>query len=210
MIKYEVESGKSEIKRRPPTDYRQPAVPKFTGLFSAVLLSSFLLLPGCENSEKALREWSENKTMVEEAREITTLFSQRGQMKAKLTAPLMLRYQTDSVYIEFPKSLHVDFFDSTGQKESQVDALYGKYFETTNRVFLRDSVMVATVKGDTLRCPELWWNQATGKFYTDKLVRIKTVDKLIYGGRGMEADQDLSNVTIYQPTGVIAAPDVMQ
>jgi LPS export ABC transporter protein LptC len=174
------------------------------------LMISSLLLFSCENSEGALREWSENKTMVEEARDITTLFSQRGQVKAKLTSPLMLRFQSDTIYVEFPKSLHVDFFDSTGQKESQVDALYGKYFESLNKVFLRDSVMVATVKGDTLRCPELWWDQATGKFYTDKFVRIKTVDKLLYGGRGMEADQDLSNVTIYKPTGVVAAPDGLQ
>lgn len=174
-----------------------------------LLFTSFFFC-SCENSEGAIKEWSQNKELTEEARDITTLFSQSGRMKAKLNAPLMLRKQTDSIFVEFPQTLHVDFYDSTGKKESQLDARYGKYYETANKVFLRDSVVVATVKGDTLRCPELWWNQNTGKFYTDKLVRIKQADKQIFGGRGFEAEQDLSSYTIFQNTGVVAAPEGMQ
>jgi len=176
----------------------------------AAFFGSCSFLFGCENSEKAIQEWTESKVLVEEAFNINTLFSQGGKMRAKLTAPLMLRYTTDTVYVEFPKSLHVDFYDSTGKKESEVSALYGKYFETTNKVYLRDSVVVANVHGDTLRCPDLWWNQTTGKFYTDKTVRVKTSDKQITGGRGLEADQDFGAWTIFNPTGVVAAPQELQ
>lgn len=144
--------------------------------------------------------------LVEEARNVNTLFSQGGRMKANLSAPLMLRKQSDSVIVEFPKSLHVDFYDSTGKRESQLDARYGKYYETANKVFLRDSVVVTTVKGDTVRCPELWWDQNKGKFYTDKLVRIKQTGQVIFGFNGFEAEQDLSAYTIYQTSGVMAAP----
>jgi LPS export ABC transporter protein LptC len=172
-------------------------------------LLSIVCCSSCENSEEAIQEWTGSKVLVEEAHNINTLFSQGGRMRARLTAPLMLRYTTDTVYVEFPKSLHVDFYDSTGKKESELDALYGKYFETTNRVYLRDSVVVANILGDTLRSPDLWWNQATGKFYTDKIVRIKTSDKQVNGGRGLEADQDLSNTIIFEPKGVIAAPPGM-
>ncbi len=171
------------------------------------LLSVFLF--SCENSDKALQEWSQDKALTEEAVNINTLFSQGGRIKANLTAPLMLREQADSVFVEFPKTLHVDFYDSTGKRESQLDALYGKYFETANKVFLRDSVVVSTVRGDTLRAPELWWDQNKGKFYTDKLVRIKQADKQIYGGRGFEAEQDLSTYTIFENTGVVRAPEGM-
>jgi LPS export ABC transporter protein LptC len=171
------------------------------------LLSVFLF--SCENSDKALQEWSQDKALTEEAININTLFSQGGRVKANLTAPLMLREQADSVFVEFPKTLHVDFYDSTGKQESQLDALYGKYFETAGKVFLRDSVVVATVRGDTLRAPELWWDQNKGKFYTDKLVRIKQADKQIYGGRGFEAEQDLSTYTIFENTGVVRAPEGM-
>jgi LPS export ABC transporter protein LptC len=130
-------------------------------------------------------------------------------MKARLTSPLMLRYQVDSSYLEFPKKLHVDFYDSTGKKESQLDALYAKYMETSNKVLLRDSVVVASIKGDTLRTSELWWDQNTRKFFTDKHVRLKTVDKTIYGGKGLEAEEDLSLWTIFEPTGIVAMPEEM-
>lgn len=175
----------------------------------AAILLSCLFVFGCENDEKSIREWNEKKVMVEEAKNVESIFSQQGKLKARLFAPLMLRYQADTVYVEFPKKLHVNFYDSTGQLESQLDALYGKYMESENKVLLRDSVVVSNIKGDTLRCPELWWDQNSHRFYTDKSVRIKSVDKQIYGGRGLDAEQDLSRWTIFQPTGTVATPDGM-
>ena len=121
----------------------------------------------------------------------------------------MKRYTLDSTYLEFSRSLHVNFYDSAGKVESQVDALYGKYLETQSKVYLRDSVVAFNVKGDTLRTPDLWWDQNNKKFYTDKVVRFKSASKIIYGGKGFEADQDLSNYTIFQPTGIIIVPDSM-
>ena len=178
-------------------------------LIRAALLCSCIAMVSCENDEKTLREWSEKKVMVEEARDITSLLSQEGQLKARLTAPLMLRYNADTTYVEFPKSLHVNFYNDSTKVESQLNALYGKYFESAGKVFLRDSVIVFNIKGDTLRTPELWWDQNQRKFYTDKLVRIQTKDKHIYGGRGLEAGQDFSWYIIKQPTGTVLMPQDM-
>lgn len=178
------------------------------GLF-VVLAAMGLLLGSCENSEKAISEWTNDKLLVEEAKNITTHFSQSGRARATLTAPLMLRKQNDTILVEFPKTLHVDFYDSLGRKESQLDARYGLYYESQNKVFLRDNVVVATVKGDTLRAPELWWDQNKGKFFTDKSVHIVQADKTINGCRGFEAEQDLSSYTIFQNTGVVAPPPGM-
>jgi LPS export ABC transporter protein LptC len=176
-------------------------------IISFVFIGLFLV--SCENDENEVRALNEKRIMVEEARNVVSLFSQEGRMKAKLSAPLMLRYQVDTSYIEFPKKLHIDFYDSTGKKESELDALYAKYMESSNKVLLRDSVIVASVKGDTLRTSELWWDQNARKFYTDKLVRLKTVDKFIYGGKGLEAEEDLSLWTIFEPTGTVAMPEDM-
>jgi len=171
-------------------------------LQAAIMCSCFFVF-GCENDPKEIDKWTKKVVMVDGVRKVQTIFSQGGSLKAKLAAPLMLRYQADTIYIEFPKTLHVDFFDSTGKKESQLDARYGKYFESRNKVLLRDSVMVTNIKGDTLKCPELWWDQNTQKFYTDSLVRLKTVDKTVYGGKGMQADQDLNNFSFFNVTGVV-------
>jgi LPS export ABC transporter protein LptC len=73
-------------------------------------------------------------------------------------------------------------------------------------VFLRDSVIIFNVAGDTLRTPELWWDQSSQRIYTDKAVKIRKSGNLIYGV-GMEARQDLSDVNIKQVTGTVYVAD---
>lgn len=176
-------------------------------LQAAAVFIGCCFLYACENDDKALEEWSRKVALVEEARNVETFFSQNGRLKAKLTAPLMVRSQSDTLYTEFPKTLHVDFYDSLVQRESWLDARYGKYMESSNKVLLRDSVRVINVKGDTITTQELWWDQNNKKFYTDKEVRIATKSKLIQGGKGLEASQDLSDVTIKYPTGTVMVSD---
>ena len=167
----------------------------------AALLTGCFFLLGCENDPKVLQEWNEKKILVEEGRDIESYLSQQGKMKAKLVSPLMYRYQTDTVYTEFPQTLHVDFYDDSIQVESELDALYGKYFENLNKVYLRDSVRVFNRAGDTLRCPELWWDQDKQMFYTDKPARLDGKDKHLVGNQGLEASQDLKTIIFKYPTG---------
>ena len=169
----------------------------------AALLIGCLFFLGCENDEESINAWTGKKEMVERATDIVSLFSQGGSMRARLKAPLMLRYQADTVAVEFPKTLHVEFFDSAIRVESWLDARYGKYFETLNKVVLRDSVRVINIAGDTLTTSELWWDQNQQKFYTDSVVRVIGKDKRIRGGKGLEASQDLNEILIKYPTGIL-------
>jgi LPS export ABC transporter protein LptC len=171
-------------------------------IIQAALLGCLFVL-GCENDPVAIKELSQKKIMLEQVDGVESLFSQNGKMRSKLNAPLMLIYQADTLYYEFPKSLHVNFFDSTGKMESHLDALYGKYYKSLSKIYLRDSVLVFNVKGDTLWSPDLWWDQNTQKFYTDKKVRIHKSGNRIYGGQGLEANQDLTNINIRQITGTL-------
>ena len=176
-------------------------------LWTAALLTGCFFVWGCENDQKVIREMTEKKIMTEEAKDMESFLSQDGIMKAKLTSPLMLRVLDDTIYIEFPKTLHIDFFDSTSVVESRVDAKYGKYYENLNKAFLRDSVVVINNQGDTLKCPDLWWDQDKKLFYTDKYAEYHSRDKHIYGGKGMEATQDLKTIIFKQPTGTVLVSD---
>jgi LPS export ABC transporter protein LptC len=182
---------------------------RYKRFLQAAFLGSCLLFWACENDPDVVNKNTERKANIEEANNIQTFLSQNGNLRAKLVSPFMLRYTLDTTYLEFPRTLHVNFFDSTGKVESQVDALYGKYFETRSLVYLRDSVVVFNVKGDTLRTPDLWWDQSTKKFYTEKKIRLRTKDKRLYGGKGFVADQDLNNWSIFQPEGIILVADTL-
>jgi LPS export ABC transporter protein LptC len=173
-------------------------------IVSAVLLCC-LLFAACENSKEELQALSGKRIAVEQAKFIESYLSQGGKMRARLTAPVMNRYQTDSPYIEFPNTLHVDFFNDSLKVESQLNAKYGRYRETEQKVFLRDSVTVFNIKKDTLRSEELWWDQNSQKFYTDKPVQIHQPDKVIFG-KGLEADQAFNWWVIKEVTGEVLVP----
>jgi hypothetical protein len=121
----------------------------------AALVGSCFLFLSCENDQKVFDEWTKDKQMIEEGKNIETLISEGSHMKARLTAPHMIRYMSDTVYVEFPKTLKVDFYNVTGAVESHLNSKYGKYFETMNRVLLRDSVVAYNFQGDTLHTQEL-------------------------------------------------------
>lgn len=175
--------------------------------FRVFLIANSLLLtavfPGCENDTKEIEAMTKKVVLREEASNIESLLSQDGRLKARMTAPLMIRVFGDTIYSEFPNSLHCDFYDDNTKIETWLDSRYGKYFEGIGKVYLRDSVIVITLKGDTLRAPDLWWDQNTKLFYTDKYASYTGIGKNIYGGKGLVATQDLSSVIFNQPTGTV-------
>lgn len=175
---------------------------------AAFFISCFFVW-SCENDMKDVNNLTQRQVSVEEGRDVTIFMSQEGQVKAKLRSPYMIRHQQDtrkegdSAYVEFPKTMHVDFFDDSTKIKSTVDALYARYKESENKVLLRDSVVVINLaKGDTLRTSELWWDQEKEQFYTDKPVRIYQIDKTIFG-KGLKAKQDFSSYDIFNITGTV-------
>jgi LPS export ABC transporter protein LptC len=173
----------------------------------SLLLAAVFVFAGCENDEKKIQDWSKNVVMKEEATQVESYLSQDGRLRAKLVAPLMYRVAADTFYTEFPNTLHVDFYNDSTQRESWLDSRYGKYFDNLNKVYLRDSVVVINIKGDTLKCQDLWWDQNTKLFYSDKYAEYRTLDKKIYPGKGLEATQDFNRVTFKEVTGVLQVKD---
>lgn len=169
-------------------------------LLTALCLGCLFFL-SCENDEKKIDDLLSKKIGVEEGLQIDAYMSQDGTMKARLRAPYMLRYQVDTPYIEFPRKLHVDFYNDTGRIESTLDALYARYKENDRKVYLRDSIIVINLlKGDTMKTQELWWDQNAQRFYTEKDVEIRQRDKTIFG-KGLTAAQNFSEYTIFKIYG---------
>ena len=161
----------------------------------------------CENSNKELTNLTTKKLGVEEAKNVDINYTLGGKAKAKLLSPVLLRVQDTVPYVEFPKKLHVDFYNDTAGVDSRLDALYGKYYESQSKVFLKDSIRITNTKGDTLYCNVLWWDRsrAGNEFYTDQPVRIRTRTQIL-DGVGMESAQDFKNWHIVRPTGFINVP----
>jgi len=171
--------------------------------YFAFLLVSFLgiFAISCENDEKVLQERVKKKIGVDEAKNVQLLYSQAGKVKSKLTAPVMYRYQDTLPRVEFPNSMHIDFYNDSMQIESIVDAKYGRYIEGQNKAYLRDSVVaIQKFSGDTVRCKELWWDQNKQLFYTDKPALITKKDgTIIPAQKGFNATQDFKTINLLEP-----------
>ncbi|HQW85521.1 MAG TPA: LPS export ABC transporter periplasmic protein LptC [Ferruginibacter sp.] len=175
----------------------------YTTFFVLALFTS-----SCGNSDAEIDQYNQKSLGIEEIKNADINYTIAGKPKAKLTSPLMLRVQQSNPYVEFPKTLHVDFFNENGEIDSRLDAHYGKYFEQESKVFLKDSVRVINTQGDTLYCNELWWdrNRIGREFYTDKPVRIRKKME-VTDGTGMEAAQNFKNWVILNPSkGVMKIP----
>jgi LPS export ABC transporter protein LptC len=174
---------------------------------AAAIIGCFFIA-GCENNVQQVKDLTSKRIGVEQAKQVKIDYSYGGLPKAQLTAPTMLRYQDTIPYSEFPEGIHADFFNATSIIDSKLDAKYARYMESQNIVFLRDSVTVFNIMGDTLHCEELYWDRSkTGhEFYTDKPVRIRT-KKQIIDGVGLDASQDFKQWHILQPRGLVNVPN---
>lgn len=170
-------------------------------LFAAAFFGSCFFI-SCENDPQTVNSFLRKQVVIENAYGVESYLSQGGKVRAKLTAPFMKRYVGDSPYIEFNKTLHVDFYDSSLQVQSILDAQYARHFEFERKVLLKDSIrIIQKVNGDTMYTSLLWWDQNTQEFHTDKPVRIFQRNGYTYGRNGMRAKQDFSEWWILGSSG---------
>jgi len=177
-----------------------PIISKILKLAVACLSSCFFMA-ACENDVDAVKALGTRVGGIDVGKDVAIYVSNDGKLGAKLTAPFMNRYLEDSSkMIEFPQTIHVDFYKDSNQIESQLFAKYAKYKETENIVYLKDDVIIFNVLGDTLWCKEMYWDQNTGKFYTEQDVIVKQHNPVakVYG-KGLEANQNLSDIRIFKP-----------
>ena len=168
---------------------------------AVTLMSSCFFIASCENNINDVKALNSNVGGIDIGKDVAIYMSQGGKMTSKLTAPIMKKYLQDSgKMIEFPNSIKVDFYKDSSKIESKLRADYANYIQEENKFFLKGNVVVYTTKGDTLWCKEMYWDQATSKFHTDKEVVVKQHNPIskIYG-LGLEANQDLTDIKIIKP-----------
>ena len=103
---------------------------------NAVIILSSIFFWGCENDADKVKNLSVKKVGVEEARTVVLNYTIGGKTKAILHAPLMLNVAESVPYVEFPLTLHADFYNDSSKIESTLDAHYGKYKQFQSIVFL--------------------------------------------------------------------------
>lgn len=148
-------------------------------------------------------DYIDTLTSTERVEMVEILYTDSGLIKAKIKAPLMVGKKDEAnPFLEMPKGLSGEFYNSDKKPESYITANYGISYEKRKKMEVRNNVVVKNVKGETLQTEKLVWDQVTEKIYTDKPVKITTADEILYG-TGMEANQDFTEWYIKKVTGSI-------
>jgi LPS export ABC transporter protein LptC len=170
-------------------------------LMAVTFMSSCFFMASCENNVNEVKALNSKLGGIDIGKDVSIYVSDNGRMSAKMMAPIMKKFLVDSgKMIVFPNTIKVDFFKDSNVVDSKLSADYAHYIQEENKIFLRGNVVIFNTKGDTLWCKEMYWDQNTTKFHTDKEVVVKQHSPVskIYG-LGMEASQDLTDITILKP-----------
>ena len=175
-----------------------------TSCMAGVLGILAILFSSC--SRDGIHEGAQTLPREQEAALITdsisTLISDSGVTRYRIESPLWLVYdRTEPPYQEFPDGIYMEQFDEQLAVKAQLKADYAHYDETEQIWTLRGNVHALNRKGEQFDSPEMRWNQKTKRVYSDTTIHI-TREKSIITGVGFDSNEEMTQYTILNPTGV--------
>lgn len=168
------------------------------------MLLAIGILFSCVNDVEQVESLTkQEKIPINKGRNVELIYSEKSDVKVKVTAPLMEEYGTEeNKYIEMREGIKVLFYDSLVQVISTLTSNYAIHRVGERVMEAKDDVVVINDKGEKLNTEHLIWNEDSAKIYSDEFVKITTQDEIIMG-EGMEANQDFSKWKIHKIKGTI-------
>ena len=167
------------------------------------MLFAFGILFSCENDEKEIDSLAnKEKSPVSKGKNVEFIYSEKSDVKVKISAPLMEEYGEEDKYVEMTEGIKVLFYDSLLNVASTLTSNYAIHRVSKNIMEAKDDVVVVNDKGEILNTEHLIWLEDSSKIYSDEFVKITTADEIIMG-EGMEANQDFTKWKIHKIKGTI-------
>lgn len=163
-------------------------------IISVFSLLSLLSLGSCRNDPKDIARIQLPDTIAGQF--ITNgeiIYSELGEVKARIIAPVINNYETSKSYTEMPDGFEAEFFDKNLEVETRITAEYGIFLNGEDKMIARRNVEVHSLKeGEKMNTEELTWDMAAKKIYTDVFVKMTDKDR-IFWGYGFESDENFEN-----------------
>ncbi len=175
--------------------------------FIIILCSLFPILNGCQENDmaKVKSMFNEKDADVEVADSVKFTYKEGAYIRAIVTGKTIRRYTNSQNKLEFPDGLLVKFFEQLNLI-SVLKADYAENNDAEQLIKISGNVYMENSRYEIMETQELTWNMRTKKVFTDKPIKIKTTDNIIYGV-GFDSDEDFSNYTIRKVNGIVAVDD---
>lgn len=170
-----------------------------------VVVLSIAMFFSCTNSAKEIRDFLADKNLpIGEAFDIIHKHTDSGRIDVKMTAPLMLDFSNreNHPYTEFPNGIKITTFEVNGDSTT-VQGDYARSYKKTEVSEIKNNVVILNhSQKNKLLTDQIYWDQKTHYFFTEKKFAFYTATDTIYG-TGFEATEDLDKWWVKNQTGVI-------
>ncbi|MDE5606498.1 MAG: LPS export ABC transporter periplasmic protein LptC [Bacteroidales bacterium] len=170
---------------------------------TAVLGLTAVLAFSCRSANKGLPYDDPENAPVQAVYNSVSAFTDSGRVQMTMESPLMYNYSDEKGTQIFPTGVHSIFLNEFG--ETNVDLVSDSAINIQDDRMMKfyGNVVVKDYRnGDTLYTEALYWNQQTRKIYSDVHVR-KVSPGLILEGDGFDSDEEMNDVRLRRPRGVI-------
>jgi len=172
------------------------------------MLSFFLAGSSCNlaKDREKVEKLVGDSIKPERAEGVVIKYSDSGELKAVIFAPVLERYPAEKPYSVMSQGVNGYFYGTDGTVENSLKANHAVSYEKEKYIEVTKDVRLTNKKNERLKTEKLIWDQKTQRIYTDAEVVITTPDNVIRG-TGLESNQNFSEYRIFNPVGDINVED---
>lgn len=174
-------------------------------LKSIAVIFITVMLFSCSNNTQEVRDFLASKNLpIGVAKNAFHVYKDSGRITSKLITPLLYDFSNrkQHPYNEFPKGIKIINFE---EKDSvTITGNYALTYSKTDVSEIKGNVIVINHTENTrLETEQLFWDQNTKYFFSEKAFTLRTLKDTIYGV-GFECKEDLSKHLAKKTTGKLA------
>ena len=162
---------------------------------SIVVILTTTMLFSCTNDAKEVRDFLAEKNLpIGIAKDAVHLYKDSGYVTSKLETSLMYDFSNRKLhpYSEFPDGIIITNYENKGMDSVKISGKYALSYKNTLLSEIKGNVVVRNYSDNSvLKTEQLFWDQSTNYFFSEKPFVLSTNSNTIKGV-GFESKEDLT------------------
>jgi LPS export ABC transporter protein LptC len=171
-----------------------------------MVMVTTIVFGSCENDLEVVQAFGDPGKIPDATSENSEImYYDSSLLKVKIVSPIILRFSLQK-YMEFPKGIHVQLYDSLKNVKAEVKSKYALYKEKEDLWEARKDVVVISKDGKQLNTEQLFWDRNKKIIYSNKFCRIRTATANLTGNK-FTATEDFSAYELSSVQGPLEVKD---